>query len=145
MSDLFSAYAQQTIAPRAKPATVSTRAPSALEKRMQEKQRLSRHYRTWKRAQTKAILSSEPRLTGFLRFLRKVDHTNGGELIDALATCDWLRTAPIDTRLFALRMVSVRCDKINQRLGNEPLDDPLPPETSIYFEARALLHPGGRQ
>lgn len=117
---------------------------SPLEARMREKQRLTRAFRVWRRNEVKAVLASEPRLGGFLRFLRKVTPENGDELIEALSACEWLRAAPLNTRIFALRMIAARCDKLNRMMGNEALDDPLPPETSIYFQARALLHAGGR-
>lgn len=117
---------------------------SELEKKMREKQRLSRSFRAWRRAEVKAVLANEPRLSGFLRYLRTVTPEMGGELLEALGACEWLRAANLNTRIFALRMISVRADKLNRMMGNEALDDPLPPETSIYFEARALLHAGGR-
>lgn len=120
------------------------RAPSPIEKKMLEKQRLSRSFRAWRRAEVKRILAEEPRLGGFLRFLRRVTAETGDELLESLATCDWLRAAPQPVRIFALRMISIRCDRINRGLGNAALDDPVPPETSIYFEARQLLHEGGR-
>jgi hypothetical protein len=117
---------------------------SALEKKMREKQRLSRSFRAWRRAEVKAVLASEPRLSGFLRYLRTVTPDKGDELLEALTACEWLRAAPLNTRIFALRMISARADKLNRMMGNEALDDPLPPETSIYFVARDLLHAGGR-
>lgn len=121
---------------------------SPLEAKMREKQRLSRAYRAWRRSEVKAILASEPRLGGFLRYLRTVTADTGDELLEALSACDWLRAAALDIRIFALRMISARCDKLNRMMGNEPLDDPLPPETaterdSIYFEARSVLRAGG--
>jgi len=41
------------------------------------------------------------------------------------------------------------CDRLNLRLGNEILDDELPPELGgppygVYFRAREILVPGGR-
>lgn len=113
---------------------------SPLEKKMREKQRLSKSYMRWRRQETKAVLASEPRLAGFLRYLRTVTAETGGELIDALAACEWLRSASQQVRLFALRMIDARCNKLNQQLGFDTLDDPIPPETSIYFRAKAILH-----
>lgn len=120
------------------------KAPSPLEMKMREKQRLNRRYLQLRRLEIKATLTSEPRLGGFLRYLRTVQAEQAGELIEAVAACEWLLAAPLPVRLFALRMVDNRCNKINQMLGNETLDDPLPPETNTYLMARALLHPGGR-
>jgi len=117
---------------------------SPLEKKMREKQRLSKTYMRRRRQETKATLASESRLAGFLRYLRTVQAGTGGELLEALGACEWLLTAPLETRLFALKMIDARCNKINQQLGNDTLDDPLPPDSNIYFQAKALLYAGGR-
>lgn len=152
MSDLFTAYAVEKAPPRqirdwdnqrAK-VTARYKEPSPLEKKMREKQRLSRAFRAWRREEVKTTLASEPRLSFFLRYLRTVTAETGGELIEALGVCDWLLAAPLKVRIFALRMIDTRCNKINQQLGNDILDDPIPPETSIYFRARHLLYAGGR-
>lgn len=119
------------------------KAPSPLELKMREKQRLNRRYLQLRRIETKAVLASEPRLSGFLRYLKKVQAGQADELLEAIAE-SWLVTAPLPVRLFALRMVDARCNKINRMLGNEALDDPLPPEMNTYLMARALLYPGGR-
>src|SRR5687767_12601046 len=102
------------------------KALSPLEAKMREKQRLSKSFRQWRRAEVKAVLASEPRLVGFLRYLRTIKPETGGDLIEALDACEWLKAAPLNVRIFALRMISARSDKINQSLGNEALDDPLP-------------------
>jgi hypothetical protein len=117
---------------------------SPLEKKMREKQRLSRAFRIWRRNETRAVLATEPRLSVFLRYLRTVTVDTGNELLEAVEACDWLLQAPQPVRIFALRMISARCDKINQMLGNDILDDPLPPDSNIYFQARDLLYAGGR-
>lgn len=144
MTDAFAQYGQQVGKRETKRKRNQVMALSPLEQRARERERLSRAYRAWRRAGTKAVLQSEPRLVGFLKYLRTVTAETGTELIEAVEVCDWLRTAPQATRIFALRMIAARCDRINQQLGNDVLDDPIPPETSTYFEARALLHPGGR-
>lgn len=117
---------------------------SPLEQKIEEKRKLSRKYRMWKRQQVKEVLASEPRLGGFLRYLRTVTADTGKELIEAVQSCAWLIAAPLPVRLFALRMIDARCNRINQQLGNDILDDPLPPESAIYFEAKAMLHRGGQ-
>lgn len=145
MSNAFASYAATAIpAPVQRKQERAEKPLSALELKMREKQRLSRAYRSWKRRVTRETLASEPRLSGFLRYLRTMTVETGAELIEAVEASEWLRAASVDVRLFALRMISARCDHINRRLGNDALDDPIPPDTSVYFEARHLLHAGGR-
>lgn len=140
----FADYGQQAGRRETKVKRGQIMALSPLEKKARERERLSRSYRAMKRRDTKAVLQSEPRLVRFLKYLRTVTAETGNELIDAIIESGWLTGAPQDVRLFALRMISARCDRINQQLGGEPLDDPLPPDTSVYFRARDLLHAGGR-
>lgn len=141
MTDLFAAYAQRAI-----PAAAQRRqekAESALDKKLAEKQRLHKAYRRWRSQHIRDVLTREPRLTRFNAYLRTVQAGQAGELIEAIAE-SWLPRAAADVRLLALRMVDARCDRINRAAGFAPLDDPLPPQTSAYFQARALLHEGGR-
>lgn len=148
MSDLFSSYASEAIPPAVQRKQAQREADamkplSALEKKMAERQRLSRAYRIWKRQWRTDQLTAEPRLRDFMRYLRTVRPATGGELLEAIAG-SWLVKAARDVRLFALELVSRHCDRINRQLGFEALDDPMPPQTSLYFEARELLHKGGR-
>lgn len=154
MTDMFSAYAAEKAPPARQIRDLDHQRQkyngglkelSPLEKKMREKQRLSRAYMQWKRKETKATLASEPHLSGFLRYLRTVTADTGGELLEAVAACDWLLASPQPVRIFALRMIDARCNRINQQLGNDILDDPIPPQGSIYFDAKALLYAGGRK
>ena len=144
MTDLFSKYGAEKSRERAPQKSVIDKPLSPLELKMREKQRLSKAFRKWRRSENQAILTGEPRLRDFMKYIRTVDVTNGGELIDALDACQWMRSASLNVRIFALRMISARCDQINRRLGNEAFDDPIPPDTGIYFLARDRLHEGGR-
>jgi hypothetical protein len=147
MSDLFSAYAQEAIPVavqrRETRQHASPKAPSALDLKMAEKQRLSRAYRASKRGWRNATLAAEPRLRDFLRYLRTVRPPGANELVDAVSS-SWLVSSCRDVRLFALELINRHCDRINREMGFEALDDPLPPETSLYFRCRELLHAGGR-
>lgn len=116
--------------------------PSELEKKMAEKQRLSRAYRKWKAESARMILQSEPRLRAFASFLRKCSDRD--ELCEAI-TDSWLPGSSQPIRIHALRLIDARCNKLNQQAGFDVLDDPFPPETSAYFEAKKLLHKGGMQ
>ena len=145
MSDLFASYADQAVSPamqRRQAKAEAAKPKSALDLKMEEKQRLSKAYRLWKSAERAAVLAAEPRLRDFLRYLRSVRPDAAGELLEAIAG-SWLVTSPRPIRLFALDLVRRHCDRINRRLGFEPLDDPIPPETTLYFRARDLLYPGG--
>lgn len=114
------------------------RGPSELELQQAEKQRLSRAYRAWKRAWAREQLAAEPRLKAFRRYLKGVGPEQGEELLDAIET-SWLPGSAQQVRLFALRLVDERCQRIRLLMGEDPLDDPWPPETNVYFRAKALL------
>ncbi len=144
MTDAFSQYAdERSYRGLPKKQEKLARGPSELDLKQAEKQRLARDYRAWKRAWTREQLTAEPRLKAFRRYLKQVGPEDGEELLEAIGT-SWLPAAPVDVRLFALRLVDQRCERIRLLMGIEPQDDPLPPETCIYFEARAILYPGMR-
>jgi hypothetical protein len=138
----FSAYADEKVytPPRARR---KDKAPSILDLKMEEKQRLTKAYRLWQRDCNRQAIAMEPRLVAFMRYLRTVHAKQADELIEAVQE-SWLPTAPQLVRIYALRMISARCDRINREFGLEALDDPNPPETNVYFRARDLLHTGGR-
>lgn len=144
MTDAFATYGEQ-----AAPVVADRRPgrrkknPSKLDLRMEEKARLTRAYRIAKRAERIAILESEPRLLNFMRYLRSVGADQGSELLDAIGASDWLPGAPQAVRAFALSRIARRQEKIRLLVGLVPLDDPLPPETSLFFEAQKLLRVGG--
>jgi hypothetical protein len=142
--EMFAEYGAKSIPePQLRAQMRRDREPSELEKKLLEKQRLSARYRKWKTQEARETLASEPRLRDFNRYLRRVKPEEGDELIEAIAE-SWLPACPQPVRVYALRMIDRHCNRINQRLGNDILDDPLPPETTVYFKARALLHAGGR-
>jgi hypothetical protein len=118
--------------------------PSALDLKMEEKQRLTKAYKATRRLHRIAVLADEPRLLDFMRYLRRVGPDDGDELLLALRDCDWLLDAPQRVRLFALERVASREDKIRLSLGLVPFSDPMPPATSVYLEARAILSSRGR-
>jgi hypothetical protein len=126
-----------------KAAEKAAQGPSELELQQAEKQRLSRAYRAWKRTWAREQIATEPRLIAFRRYLKSVGPADGDELIDSIRT-SWLPAAPVDVRLFALRQVDARCQRVRLLMGEEPLDDPWPTETNVYFRARDILYAGGR-
>lgn len=118
--------------------------PTPLEAKLQERQRLSTAYKIWKRKERRRILEAEPRLLGFLKFVRKMEANNADELIDAISVCDWLLNADQETRIFALNLIQKRADRINLLLGLPVFSDPMPPATNVYLECRKLLGSRGR-
>ena len=119
------------------------KAPSKLDLKMEEKARLTKSYKILKRKERIEILAEEPRLLDFMRYLRKVTAETGDELLEAIEACDWLMRASQKARGFALSRIAVRSDRLRLQAGELPLDDPLPPETSVFFEAQKLLRQGG--
>lgn len=145
IEDMFAAYGAASIPAPQRRAEMrrDDKMKSAFDLKIEEKQRLSARYRKWKTSEARATLASEPRLRDFNRYLRRVQPQDAGELIEAVAT-SWLPASPQDVRIYALRMIDRHCNRLNLRMGNEILDDPMPPETSVYFLAREILHAGGR-
>lgn len=145
MTDPFASYGSQKA-----PVIPDNRAdrrkkdPSKLDLKFEERSRLAREYRILKRAERIEILRTEPRLLDFMRYLKKVGPEDGSELLEAIANSDWLMPAPANVRGFALSRIARRQDKIKLMLGLLPLDDPMPPESSVFFEAQKLLRKGGR-
>lgn len=114
---------------------------SALDLKFAEKQRLSRAYKAMVRKDRVEAFQQEPRLRDFMRWLRHQNEPH--ELIAGIAE-SWLLSASSNVRTLALRLINRHCDRLNRFMGNEALDDPLPPEKSVYFHCRDLLHTGGR-
>lgn len=147
MTNMFAAYAETAIpAPvarqQARREAATVKAPSALDLKMAERQRLSKGYRIIQRRERETTLAHEPRLRDFLRYLRTVKPEQSDDLIQAIKE-SWLPKSVQAVRIFALRLIARHCDRLNRQAGREALDDPIPPETSVYFEAKALLHKGG--
>lgn len=117
--------------------------PSKLDLKMEEKQRLTKAYLASRRARRAHLLEQEPRLRDLVKYLRKIGPEDGEELIAAFSACQWLLRASPEIKMFALELVARTESKIKLSLGFEPLDDPLPPETSVYFEVRGILRSRG--
>lgn len=145
MTDAFEAYGE-TAAPVIADRRPNRRAktPSKLDLKMEEKQRLNRTYKSLKREERVEILKAEPRLLDFMRYLRRVGIDQGDELLAAIGDSEWLMKAPQSVRGFALSRIARRQDKIKLMVGLIPLDDPMPPETTVFFEAQRLLRQGGK-
>lgn len=143
--NVFAEYALEAIPPavRRRQAKQDAKPESALDKKMAERQRLTRAYKLWQRKVREETLVQEPRLRDFMRYLRTVKPEEGDDLLEQVRG-SWLPASSQAVRIFALRLIASHCDRLNRRAGNEALDDPMPPETSVYLEAREILHAGGR-
>ena len=144
MTDAFAEYGE-TKAPTIPDNRANRRAkaPSALDLKMEAKQRLTKAYLASRRRRRTELLMAEPRLKDLIRYLRKVGPEDGDELIAAFQACEWLLQAGADIKMFALELVSRQETKIRLQVGLQPLDDPLPPDTSVYFEVRSILRKAG--
>jgi hypothetical protein len=60
----------------------------------------------------------------------------------AIGACAWLQSADRDFRADALTILRVAYDQVATAQGIRELDDPLPPETTPFFEIRDLLRAG---
>jgi len=141
----FEEYAVQAIpqSVQRRQAKQEAKPESALDRKMAEKQRLTRAYKAWQREVRIETLASEPRLRDFMRYLRTVKPHDGDELLQAVRS-SWLPRSTQAVRIFALRLIDRHAGRLARQLGDEPLNDPLPPETNVYLQAREILHAGGR-
>lgn len=141
MTDPFASYGA-TAAPKQFPQRGRKRegfAPSALEKKQAEKQRLSKAYRIDRRKRNAEIMAREPRLLGFIRYLKTIGPDDGVDLIEQVRI-SWLVQSVEEVRTFALRMIDARCNKIARVcFGRQELDDPMPPEKNVYMFCRDLI------
>ena len=110
--------------------------PRTLEEKQAEKARLQVKYNAQKRREWTELCEQEPRLPALRRAIRR--HTSGPEFLSRLAD-SWIRTAPERIRRTALNLILAHSDTVARREGRQPLDDPLPPATNVFFVARAML------
>ncbi len=137
MTDLFAQYAATAIPLSVQRKQAKAEKPKTkLDLRMEEKQRLTRNYRIARRNVNIETLASEPRLIRFSAWLRK--QSDPREIVSGIAE-SWLPDATQDVKHYALRLVAARCDKLNRANGFAALDDPLPPETSVFFKVKEAI------
>ena len=107
-----------------------------LEQKQAEKQRLSKAYKSRKREEWAALFKGEPRLSAFKKAIRR-ERSGAGLLV---VTADsWVRTAPADIRLAALKIIDAQANRLARQRGGEALDDPLPPARNPFLIAREML------
>ena len=56
----------------------------------------------------------------------------------------WIEHADADARFWAIRIVRERVDRIMTDMGNDPLDDPLPPKSNTFHACRTHIMEAGR-
>lgn len=108
-------------------------APVTLEAKQAEKGRLALRARAVARAEYRAQCEREPLLKTFRR-----DFGRASSPLLFLADHP-LRAAPMDVRRAVLRQIDRHAAKVRRRMGLAILDDPLPPQTNVFFIARELL------
>ncbi len=111
-------------------------APKTLQAKQDEKQRLAKAYRASQREQWRELCEQEPRLPGFRRSIRRMQ--SPAQVLTALAESPLRRGAP-SVRYAVLRLIDRHCWRQLRRQGQAPLDDPLPPQTNVFFVAREML------
>lgn len=115
--------------------------PSALDKKMAEKERLSVAYRAAKKKQYEELKETAPpewpTLIAAIKTMTPEPHT-GREFISWLAQQQWLLDASKAHRSYALQLIDARINKILQYLGREPLDDPIEGDT-VFLKAKRIL------
>jgi len=110
--------------------------PQTLQAKQDEKQRLAKAYRASQREQWRELCEQEPRLPLYRKALRKTQ--SPAQVLSTLAESPLRRGAP-NVRYAVLRLIDRHCWRMLRRTGQAPLDDPLPPQTSVFFVAREML------
>ena len=111
---------------------------SPVEKAVQDRDWLYRRYRAAKKAEHEALFATAvhgPLLRKFGATLNHFGADDAGRMISYVRDQNyaWLRNAPEDIRFAALRMIGHRIQRIRQRAGLVPFDDPLPGEPDDVF------------
>jgi hypothetical protein len=106
-------------------------------KRYEETDRLLAAHNVYRQewyASTVAGCARPDELMRILRYIREMDPSAERDFIARLADLDWILNASDDVRFAVLRVIAKRVDKLYGEL-----DDPLPPRTNMFFEARKIL------
>ncbi len=111
-------------------------APRTLDEKQDEKSRLLIAYRAAKRAEWTQLCVLEPRLPAFRTALRRF--TDPRAIVFWLAD-SWVRTAAPDLRHAALQQIDRHAWRMARQEGRPILDDPLPPQTNLFFVSRQIL------
>lgn len=110
---------------------------AAEKKRYEEVDRLlvahKAHRQEWFK-QTVAGCARPDEMMRILRYIRDMPPAAERDFIARLPGIGWLMDSVPDVRLAVLRVIAKRVDKLYGELN-----DPLPPGTNMFFEARRIL------
>lgn len=120
-------------------------APTELEQKLEERDRLLRSYRRRRRAEAERIAEEmgADRAAEVKRAIGMLRPDSSAGFFASLRAADWLRDGPRKWRLHVLTRADKRIDRILRARLKATLDDPLPPSMggydSAFVKARELL------
>lgn len=106
-------------------------------KRYEESDRLLAAHKVHRREWFEQTVAASPRpdeMMRILRYIRDMPPAAERDFIARLPGVVWLINSAPDVRLVVLRVIAKRVDKLYGELN-----DPLPPGTNMFFEARRIL------
>lgn len=106
-------------------------------KRYEETDRLLAAHKVYRKEWYEATIASCSRpdeMMRILRYIRTMPPAAERDFITRLPGITWIMDASDDVRLMVLRVIGKRVDKLYGEL-----DDPLPPKTNMFFEAKRIL------
>ena len=109
----------------------------AEKKRYEETDRLFAAHKVYRQEwfqSTVAGCARPDEMMRILRYIRDMPSAAERDFIARLRDIRWILDSEPDVRLVVLRVIAKRVDKL---YGD--LDDPLPPRTNMFFEARNIL------
>lgn len=107
----------------------------AEKKKYEESNRLLSAYKKSKQEWFNVTLSLCPEeMIKILRYVRQMPVSAEDDFLDRMQKIDWLMQSHADVKLLLLRVIARRMDDLHGEL-----DDPLPPNTNMFFKARSIL------
>lgn len=106
-------------------------------RRYEETDRLLAAHKAHRQEWFKSTVESSQRpeeLMKILRYIRDMPPAAERDFISRLGDIHWLLDSEPDVKLVVLRVIAKRIDKLYG-----VLDDPIPPRTNMFFEARNIL------
>jgi hypothetical protein len=112
---------------------------AAVERALEERNRLYRHYVAAKRSRRQDLYATHPQGWQLKLFAEQLGRFTAADAAAMLSYVqgqarDWLATAPPEMRHEALALVDERIQRIRERAGLHPIDDPLPGEADDVFQ-----------
>lgn len=105
------------------------------QKKQREDRVLLRGYNLWRQEwYTKTLALCPPEMVKILRYVREMPDSAEDDFLERIQKLEWLMTGHPDIRFMLLRVIARRME---DKYG---LNDPLPPETNMFFKAREILN-----